>query len=136
MNNDLISREALKKSFDEYGEKAKFTQDFCQQLIDKTPTVPQECSDCKRGEWIKDIQGNTVCSNCGFECLYSEDCMHHLTGAAENMEFAKWVTKMIFDNGVEDFDFDLFSELACRKLEQMGLVEKTGSRWKMKGGAE
>ena len=62
--------------------------------------------------------------------------MHHLTGAAENMEFAKWVTKMIFDNGVEDFDFDLFSELACRKLEQMGLVEKTGSRWKMKDGAE
>lgn len=63
-----------------------------------------------------------------------EDCMHRLTSAAENMEFAKWVTKMIFDNGVEDFDFDLFSELACRKLEQMGLVEKTGSRWIMKGG--
>ena len=65
-----------------------------------------------------------------------EDCMHRLTGAAENMEFAKWVTKMIFDNGVEDFDFDLFSELACRKLEQMGLVEKVGSRWMKKGDAK
>ena len=54
-----------------------------------------------------------------------------------DMEFAKWVTKMIFgDNEVEDFDFELFSELACRKLEKMGLVEKTESEWKMKGGAE
>ena len=26
-----------------------------------------------QGEWIKDKQGNTICSNCGFECLYSED---------------------------------------------------------------
>ena len=54
-----------------------------------------------------------------------------------DMEFAKWVTKMIFGNDeVEDFDFELFSELACRKLEKMGLVEKTESEWKMKGGAE
>ena len=46
-----------------------------------------------------------------------------------DIEFAKWVTKMIFDNGVEDFDFELFSELACRKLEKLGLVKKTESRW-------
>ena len=38
-DKDLISREALKKAFDEYGEKAKFTQDFCQRLIDNAPTV-------------------------------------------------------------------------------------------------
>ena len=26
-----------------------------------------------KGEWIKDEEGKTVCSNCGFESLYSED---------------------------------------------------------------
>lgn len=29
--------------------------------------------DRPQGEWIKDTQGDTICSNCGFECLYSED---------------------------------------------------------------
>lgn len=52
------------------------------------------------------------------------------------MEFAKWVTKMIFDNGVEDFDFELFSELACRKLEKLGLVKKTESEWIILRGEE
>lgn len=51
-------------------------------------------------------------------------------------EFAKWVTKMIFDNQVEDFDFEMFSELACRKLEKMGLVEKTEDEWIKKGDQE
>ena len=64
------------------------------------------------------------------------DCMDRLMSAVEDMEFAKWVTKMIFDNQVEDFDFEMFSELACRKLKKMGLVEKTESEWRMKGSAE
>ena len=91
----LIDADALKEKFDEYGEKAKFTQGACQQLIDNAPTVTLD------------------------------------------MEFAKWVTKMIFDNNtIKDFDFELFSELACRKLEKLGLVEKTESEWIKKGGAE
>lgn len=53
-----------------------------------------------------------------------------------DLEFAKWVTNMIFDNQVKDFDFEMFSELACRKLEKMGLVKKTESEWIKKGGAE
>lgn len=65
-----------------------------------------------------------------------EDCMYRIASAVENMEFAKWVTNMIFDNQVEDFDFEMFSELACRKLEKMGLVEKTENEWIKKGGAE
>ena len=50
-----------------------------------------------------------------------------------DIEFAKWVTNMIFDSGVEDYDFEMFSELACRKLEKMGLVEKTENEWIKKG---
>lgn len=53
-----------------------------------------------------------------------------------DMEFAKWVTKMIFDNEVEDFDFEMFSELACRKLEKIGLVKKTESEWIKRGCEE
>mgnify|MGYP007122035680 CR=1 FL=1 len=55
-----------------------------------------------------------------------------------DMEFAKWVTKMIFGNNeFEDFDFELFSELACRKLEKLGLVKKAKSEWiEMKEGRQ
>ncbi len=38
---DLISREALKKAFAEYGKKAKFTQGACQQLINNATTVEE-----------------------------------------------------------------------------------------------
>lgn len=35
----LIDADELKKSFAEYGETAKFLQDFCQKLIDNASTV-------------------------------------------------------------------------------------------------
>ena len=146
MNNDLISREALKKAIEKYRNLNCVSTSTIigvrnvMYLIDNAPTVDMNTElsvaylkgrrqgqpDVRpQGEWIEKEE-TPVC----------EDCMHRLTSAAENMEFAKWVTKMIFDNGVEDFDFDLFSELACRKLEQMGLVEKVGSRWMKKGDTE
>lgn len=40
--------------------------DELRQFLKANFEIPQ-------GKWIKDIQGKTVCSNCGFECLYSED---------------------------------------------------------------
>ena len=43
MNNDLISREALKKQFEELHLHPDLIE-----LIDNAPTVPQDCSDCKR----------------------------------------------------------------------------------------
>ena len=41
-------------------------------------------------------------------------------------DFAKWVAGQIFDNNVDD---GVFCELACRKLAELGLVEKTDTRW-------
>ena len=38
----LIDADKLKKAFAEYGEKAKFLQDFCQKLIDNAPTVESD----------------------------------------------------------------------------------------------
>ena len=136
MNMRLIDADALKKAIEKYRNlNCVSTSNIIgvrnvMYLIDNAPTVDMntELSVAYlkgRRQGQSDVRPH-IC----------EDCMHRLTSAAENMEFAKWVTKMIFDNGVEDFDFDLFSELACRKLEQMGLVEKVGSRWMKKGDAE
>ena len=50
-----------------------------------------------------------------------------------DIEFAKWVADQIFFKEVKD---DLFVELACRKLEKLGLVEKTESEWILRGGGE
>lgn len=43
MNNDLISHYALKKTFDEYGEKAKFTQGACQHCGAKMDGGADKC---------------------------------------------------------------------------------------------
>lgn len=41
-------------------------------------------------------------------------------------EFAHWIAKQIFFKEVKD---DLFVELTCRKLEELGLVELNGDEW-------
>lgn len=41
-------------------------------------------------------------------------------------EFAHWVAKQIFFKEVKD---DLFVELTCRKLHELGIVEKRDNEW-------
>lgn len=40
--------------------------------------------------------------------------------------FAEWVARIIFNGGLED---ESFCELACRKLNDLGIVEKTENEW-------
>jgi hypothetical protein len=44
--------------------------------------------------------------------------------------FCKWVAGEIFD---EDWDYnqDAFAEIACRKLEKMGIVKITDEKWEL-----
>lgn len=70
--------DALKQTFAEYGEKAKFTQGACQQLIDNAQTIEEKSyamgyqdgledglQDIReQGEWIKDGVGLFKCSLC------------------------------------------------------------------------
>lgn len=42
-------------------------------------------------------------------------------------DFARWVAEMIFTE--EEMDFDLFSELACRRLLKLGIVGKDDENW-------
>lgn len=108
MNNDLISREALKRAFDEYGEKAKFTQGACQQLIDNAPTVNVEITEKQaittiinsgwlvkhdkelrekyerpHGKWIKifsnPFTNGYICPFCGHRIQVSEQFLPKVT---------------------------------------------------------
>lgn len=44
--------------------------------------------------------------------------------------FAEWVARIIFNGGLED---ESFCELACRKLNDLGIVEKTENEWHYDG---
>ena len=60
MNDDLISRKALKKEFETlfYNDCGDFVR--TERLIDDAPTIERP-----RGKWITDGLHNTVCSICG-----------------------------------------------------------------------
>jgi len=45
-------------------------------------------------------------------------------------EFAEWVAAEIFDENWE-YNKDAFEELACRKLEKLGLVRANGDEWEL-----
>ena len=42
------------------------------------------------------------------------------------LNFAKWVAQEIFR---ENFDGEVFAELACRKLNLLGIVKTDGEKW-------
>lgn len=88
MNNDLISREALRKQIDDYKyfyssfEKMTVAEflTIVHEFIDNAPTIPQTiitefkgCDNCElerpKGKWIdvKDIPYLANCSNCGYQ---------------------------------------------------------------------
>ena len=47
-SGDLISRKALKKAFEDTVCIEPMPYAFVKQIIDNAPTVPQDCSNCKR----------------------------------------------------------------------------------------
>lgn len=115
MNEDLISREALKKVFNGYysgiGSWPKFTLGACLQLIDNAPAVitcevcknkgnERECVDCHdyscfvhyeprpQGEW-NDIYESHIayeCSNCKMQMPISERYFHFCPNCGAAMQ--------------------------------------------------
>lgn len=43
-------------------------------------------------------------------------------------DFTFWIAEKIFENEVND-NPDCFCELACRKLEELGVIEAREGRW-------
>ena len=50
--------------------------------------------------------------------------------AKVDFDFVNWVAKEIFR---ENFDADVFIELACRKLCKLGIVKKRNGEWVYEG---
>ena len=46
------------------------------------------------------------------------------------LEFAEWVAEEIFSDDWE-YNKDSFEEVACRKLEKLGIVRKTETDWEL-----
>lgn len=79
MNNDLVSRDAVKKTIDKF--IGYLDEDMIYRIkvaIDKVPTVITDnysmgyqdgirkaLDEKPQGKWIKDSVGNITCSNCG-----------------------------------------------------------------------
>ena len=45
-------------------------------------------------------------------------------------QFAKWVAREIFDDNWE-YNKSAFAEIACRKLEKLGIVQAKGDEWEL-----
>ena len=45
-------------------------------------------------------------------------------------QFAKWVATEIFDD-MWEYNKDAFAEIACRKLEKLGIVRAKGDEWEL-----
>ena len=76
MNNDLISREALKKAIQKCEEEPNYQHEgetwqnglyMAETLIDNATTVTER----PQGEWIEGENGNIKCNQCGCEIRYS-----------------------------------------------------------------
>ena len=95
MNNDLISREALKKHaiWTKVNNGVELIDIEVVPLvaIDNAPSVDER----PQGEWIKDNSGNRFCSECGSCALYHEiglkfesrfcpNCGAKMNGGADN----------------------------------------------------
>ena len=50
--------------------------------------------------------------------------------AIKSLEFAEWVAEEIFSDDWE-YNKDSFEEVACRKLEKLGIVRKTETDWEL-----
>lgn len=78
--------------------------------------------------------------DCYVPYVHYDDVVKAIKGAptvqvAEKYEqFAEWVAKEIFDENLE-MSFDAFAELACRKLEKLGIVKANGNMWELIKGA-
>ena len=54
---------------------------------------------------------------------------------AELYRFAKWVAKEVCKDDFAD-NADVFAEIACRKLNYLGIIEKDGAWWNCKEEGE
>ena len=99
---------------------------FCKmfEIIGVLPSVnPQEPKYCDRKICLKNEYNGIGCDEC--EVTKSQEPK---TGHWK--DFAVWVAKEIFDDEWE-YNKDAFAEIACRKLNKLGIVKANGDKWEL-----
>ncbi len=90
-----------------------------------------------RGELIRNLKYtmekhkndnvNTFDTNISVMC---KDILDYLEQEPKTEQFAKWVATEIFDD-MWEYNKDSFVEIACRKLEKLGIVRAKGDEWEL-----
>ena len=62
--------------------------------------------------------------------MTNNDCSREdlFTRLMKTYAFAQWVADEIFDD-MWEYNKDAFAEIACRKLEKLGIVRQDGNEW-------
>ena len=125
MNNDLISREALKKAL-------KSNCDLCH---DKNTNWCEHC--CPLNDFEDLIDNAPTVTPDKIQAIMSDYLVYRCEPQrpqGEWKEFAEFVAKEVCTDNFKD-NSDSFAELACRKLVKLGLLKLDGDIYK-KGGKE
>lgn len=77
----------------------------------------QEPAYCDRNICLKNEYNGIGCDEC------------EVTKSQEPYDFARWVASEIFDEW--EYNKDSFAEIACRKLEKLGIVRAKGDEWEL-----
>ena len=51
--------------------------------------------------------------------------------AIEALKFAQWVAEEVIDEDLWELNHGAFAEIACRKLEKLGIVKSNDGYWEM-----
>jgi len=62
--------------------------------------------------------------------ITNNPCEDLFKKAMASLDFANWVADEIFDD-MWEYNKDAFAELACRKLEKLGIVRANGDEWEL-----
>ena len=104
-------------------------QEPCEDVISR-----QAVLDIIRFEykWLLDAKGHNADTEIAFNGMKSKvaDLPSGKPQESKTEQFAEWVATEIFDD-MWEYNKDAFAELACRKLEKLGIVRAKGDEWEL-----
>ena len=118
-DRDLISRQAVLDAITEvdYGCNMDIYTNEVREIVKQLPTVAIPCEiDEDTYQRIRDMPFVAIPT--------AEPNTEHWR------DFAVWVAKEIFDDEWE-YNKDAFAEIACRKLNKLGIVKANGDEWEL-----
>ena len=150
----LIDANALKEDLKQYftdgvldGVSARLAFNQILHDIDNAPTVPQDCSECKRFDFpyvtinaeFTEEEKQEIIEKVRKDLLIFPDEKANERPQGEWIEFADYVARNVVNDDFSE-DVDFYAEVLCRKLVKLGLVKLDGDTYKycgadMRGGS-